>query len=528
MKESSIKGPFQPVDSGIFIDETAEAAPRRVRRSIDQKQGGEPAQPSVPPDTEETELLPGEEEYARLMTIHLKEPKPFPKNTEELRASMFPKLEELNKQIRPEDKRLSDKIEFYPKAKKLFTSNDDPLHDDALITYADQLYRTYLRGHSLREAIYNIFLLLNIHNTIAISIGKVPKIRVQMLGSAIADSLLIHHDITPEQLSEIDTIMRGVGGVLGEGFKEIVRNRIGDYVKVRSYAEQLRGKLAEHHESLSTLQPELQQMSGEFMEQIRSLRKYGIKSSYYQDGFLHADADAWVITDINDIISGSQSRRGIVALISLSNREDLVKAGELRYDLKTDAVSRRYESSYPAGAPFFLKWDGELYDNAPDRHLSAQEIFQRVGAEIEYEIVRASFLARIHDLVVPLELTRTLPPIDDLGQAFSQRSGEGRDPEDIATVIRKIFLPRIRLHADDRVRKLLDDDVAQRSHSVREHDVTAFTRELPVGCHPSPQAVALAREYNFILDPQGNRTFVRPHTRGTGGAGFIYEQKDTS
>lgn len=523
--------------SESFTEGALEGFPiqQKQRAKKAEKQHPEPAIKPVQPeaeqpvqefaDEEEFELLPGEEEYAQLQTIHLKSPQPFPRATEEVRASMFSKLNKLNNEVRPEDKRLFLKIDFYSKAKRLFKQKGDLFHDDTLVTYADQLYRTYLRGHSLAETMYNILLLLNIHNTIAVSIGEVLRVRIQMLASALVDSALIHHDITPAQFSKIDNILAEVKGDVGEGFKKIVENRIWDYVKVRSYAEQLHGRMAAHHESLQTMRPELQEMGNEFMKSIRNLRRYGIKSSYYQDGFLHDDGDAWVVTDINDIVS-VKSRRGIVAMISLAHKDDLIKADGLRYDRKTDAVSLRYESSYPAGASFFLKWDGELHDTAPDRHLSAQEIFQRVGAEDEYELVRVSCLARIHDLVVPVELTRSLPSLDDLGQVFRRRFGEKGEQENTSVVIQKIFLPRISLNTDARVQQMLDDEYRQRIGNVREHDVTAFTRELPHGNHPSPDAIALAREYNFIIDPQGDRTFVRPHKRGRGGEGFIHELQE--
>lgn len=514
-----------PAESGVIKESSLEISNVSPKKSVQEPRANAP-RADISPAEDGAELLPGEEEYAQLHTIHLKQPLEFPKSTEEVRASMYQKLQELNKKSTAEDKQLSTKIDFYSKAKKLFTRKDDPLHDDVLPAYANQLYRTYLRGHSLAETMYNLFLLLNIHNTIAVSIGRVPRVRIQMLASALVDTVLIHHDITSAQFPEIDRILQGIGGDLGEGFKRIVSNRIADYVKVRSYAEQLHQRMSPHHESLQTLRAELQQMGNEFMQNIRNLRQYGIKSSYYQDGFLHDDNDAWVITDINDIISGAQSRRGIVALISLANKEGLMGAGNLHYDWKTDAVSLRYESSYPADASFFLKWDGELHDVAPDRHLPAQEIFERAGAEAEYELVRVSFLARIHALVVPLELTRELPPLDELEQIFRRRTSEKGDHTDIGTVIQKILLPRIRLNADNRVKQLLDDDHERRNRPPREHDVTAFTRPLPVGHHPSPQAIALAREYNFILDPTGNRTFVQPHTRGKGGAGFLHELKE--
>ena len=161
-----------------------------------------------------------------------------------------------------------------------------------------------------------------------------------------------------------------------------------------------------------------------------------------------------------------------------------------------------------------------MHDSNPDRHLFAREIFRRVGAEPEYEMTLSSVLARIHDLVVPVEHTRDLPPFDDLARAMNTPR---EIDEPLGPIVQRILIPRIQQGSDPRILAGLEDD---RRRAVRGHDVKEFKRPLPPGHHPSPEAIALARTYDITIDPKGNETFVKPHTRGRGWPGFVHELRE--
>lgn len=518
MEKSKLIGPFKPLKSGAIVESALEGFP--APSSSSRRKKGDASSVSHESsifDEDAIDLLPSEEDYVRLQTLHLQEPLPFPNRTSDVRKSRYPDLYRLRNETGG-----YKKVDFYNKAVNFFRRKDDPLESKDLVQYADRLYRDYIKNHSLVEAITNLFYLLKFHHDIASSLERVMRNRFHRIATALIDPLFVHHDITPDQQATIlHFIRQAVSGNLGEELRHLIEIKIESYVDVRSYATELKQRFARNHDALEALQPELAQMNEELMKGIRNLRRYGLKSSYYQDGFLHNDAQAWVVADIRDVLPDTaQTTRGIFAMISLSNKAELQQGGITEFDLKSDHISSRFESRYSSRANFFLKWDGELHDSNPDRHLFAREIFRRVGAEPEYEMLLSSLLARIHDLVVPVEHTRDLPPLGGLARAVN--APEETD-EPFGRIIQHILTPRIQQGSDPRIRAGLEDD---RRRDVREHDVKEFKRPLPPGHHPSPEAIALARAYDIVIDPKGNETFVKPHKRGRGGPGFIHELRE--
>lgn len=535
MPEEIIRRTKKTETSESFSEGALEGFPVREKAHAKRaaKQQPEPVVREEKEGEEDIELLPSEEEYVRLQTLHLQDPEPFPFRTSDVRQSMFDKLKVLAdaaSKVRTE--RLAKEIPFYAAAKKLFTRTDDPIESADLYKHAERLYRDYVRGHDISGVIQNIMFLLNIHHSIALRIGNIDLRRYMRIAAALIDPIIVHHDVNEKQLAEIQCVVNiSVSGTLGIELKDIVLTRLRNYVQIRTYADGLKTTYAENHESLADLQPELEQMGNDFMNGIRNLRRYGVKSSYYQDHFLHDKKQAWVLADIRDVLGDAAiSTRGIFALISLAQKDSIEKAG-MKFQKTSTSVTHQYASAYSSDAAFFLKWDGELHDANPDRHLFVREVFKRAGAEAEYEMLRVAFLARIHDLVVPLEHTRTMPPLDDLRAVGDASRRHGDQGKDIGPILRKVFLPRIRGLSDPALRAQLEREHtlmlrAMREHDVKEHDVKEFVRTLPVGHHPSPEAVELARMFDIILDPKGNETFVRPHTRGKGGTGFLHELKE--
>ena len=175
-----------------------------------------------------------------------------------------------------------------------------------------------------------------------------------------------------------------------------------------------------------------------------------------------------------------------------------------------------------------LKWDGELHDMNPACHLVTREIFKRAGAEHLYELVRGAFLAQVHDMVVPVRYANDAPSFDRLRALLKLQTprDERTEGDQLGPELRKILLPRRHNMSDPRVaRELQDEEDSRRRRSPRKHDVKDSVRPLAKGKHPTPRAIELARTYGYSLDPLGEETFYKPHTRGSGGAGFIYEQK---
>lgn len=531
MKESSIKGPFQPAESGVIGEGSIVGTPsakRAVRTS--------PSVESVPLDQPPTptavtsvpaagEMLSPMEEYQRLHTLHLESPSPFP--IVPLRTSMFDKLKATHDSIGG-----YKKFEHYNRIKRICAGKKEPEVGDYW-KVGEQLYRQYIRDHTIQDATYNFILLTGIMSSIA-SEERAKLERMRLLIMAFVDTFIVHHDITLEDYRKIEKTAGTVEmSELPQDITNMFLAELENYVEIRNFAAELKERFADKEEELRTIQPELKDMNDGFAEGIRTLRKYGLRSSFYEDGFLHDEGEAWVVTDMNDILedSGHQSRKGVFATITLSQRSELERVSASDFTRKERSVGSAYVAPYAGRCSFMLKWDGELHDMNAMRHLFVREIFQRVGAEHVYELTRGAFLAQVHDMVVPVRHANAAPSYDRLRSLLTTRTtpGEAGEEGQLGPELRKILLPRkLNMLNPSVAQELQGEEDRRRRRSPRQHDVKDSVRPLAKGRHPTPRAIELARKYGYTLDPNGEETFYKPHSRGSGGTGFIYEQREQS
>lgn len=259
----------------------------------------------------------------------------------------------------------------------------------------------------------------------------------------------------------------------------------------------------------------------EVMAQLLDLRRYGVKSSFTQNGFLPSSNAAWVMWDYRDFqqMLGGLYAKDRIAVVSLSTAADQIK------DIRPERIEPNGSSSgvvlnFPASFFWSLDTSAELKVSLNNDHLSVREIFEKDSKSIQYQALRLQLLYHLYDLVVPVAKLATLPTTQGIKQGRLSKlvgllSGSKKDP------VVDLILPRIKLLEDRQSlheaaeREVEDSETSTLRRSVRRHGVTDFIRPLPKGHKPSARARQLAFEaFGIVLSE--NETYVRRHSRGNG------------
>lgn len=260
------------------------------------------------------------------------------------------------------------------------------------------------------------------------------------------------------------------------------------------------------------------------IHELATLRKYGVKNSFFQDGMMHDPSQAWVFMDFYElrklIADWADFMRPQFAFIGLSDKESLGHIGAKAVErVVGNSKSVGAEISFPAHVFMALDTEGEMDASYGLGLMPVRQFFERRNNVALYEYLRFVQALRLYDLVVPITTVEKMPrpPI------------EGGLLNKIKNVLKKkhllnpdLYVPRIRsLDNVDLLLKELEEeiekadaDTTKRAREISRHEVIWHIRRLPKGKKPTPEARKRAEEHGIVLAE--NETYVRPHERGKG------------
>lgn len=262
----------------------------------------------------------------------------------------------------------------------------------------------------------------------------------------------------------------------------------------------------------------------DMIHELATLRKYGVKNSFFQDGMMHDPSQAWVFMDFYElrklIADWADFMPQQFAFIGLSDKDSLGQIGAKPIErVVGQSVSVGAQTSFPAHAFMALDTEGEMDASYGLGFMPVRGFFECYNNVALYEYLRFVQALRLYDLVVPITTVEKMPrpPI------------EGGLLNKIKNVLKKkhllnpdLYLPRIRSldNVDLLLRELeteierADADTTKRLREVSRHEVIWHIRRLPQGKRPTPEARKRAQEHGIVLAE--NETYVRPHERGKG------------
>ena len=266
------------------------------------------------------------------------------------------------------------------------------------------------------------------------------------------------------------------------------------------------------------------------MGNLNELRRYGVKSSYFQDNKTHAPGETWLFMDhlmFKNAAPNLFYPANPIAAIMLAKKSEILSKKSVRIDTISGTHLNAFGELIPSVK---LNIDGrQLWSIDKNGVLDATEgigllpvkkIFEDAGKEREYHIIQALHVLRLYDLVVPLSIVSQNPslrPEKNLASRLIDRVA-GR-PEGI--IEPQIILPRLKTLDDrklmeyelEREIELAEKDTIERSNrEMRRHEVIDHVRRLPAGYHPSQTAIKAAAEIGIKLGQ--NETLVKKHYRG--------------
>lgn len=278
--------------------------------------------------------------------------------------------------------------------------------------------------------------------------------------------------------------------------------------------------------------PELQTQNSQMMEELHRLRKYGIKTSYFQDGMLHNPFQAWLFAaplavDLNEIgksvsdmgVFAKNDVASIILVDKLNARNYGLKTNEETYDKNTSIFG--VELAIPSYVAFNMDKKGELDASMGFGALPMREIFAKLGKEHVYELLRLSQILRLWDLVVPIMVANKAPSL------LSATTAAGSA---ILSIIPKrrlfdprLILPRARLlenqgETDRNLSMEVENALAETEKRIstprRRHEVIGHVRRVRPGYKAAEVTRQLALRSGVALE--GGETWVAKHMRGMG------------
>ncbi|MEI6528953.1 MAG: hypothetical protein WCN88_00920 [Candidatus Falkowbacteria bacterium] len=267
----------------------------------------------------------------------------------------------------------------------------------------------------------------------------------------------------------------------------------------------------------AVLKPATAQVFTELLE----LRKYGVKTSAFQEGILAKPGNFWIFSP-NDYAYRElapefskqwQVRKRLelmdkncLAGITISTQRELLKVK----DLYTNGVMTSF--TVDTSAAFSLKFDGELSGFNTAGVCDLRSSFERRGQSDLYELLKANATFRLYDLIVPIIIHKKyeLPSFPESRKFLGLFSTSGNfDPKLYLQRIRTIFDKRLEIRDELQVEinsAMLNSPAINR----REHDVICHIRTLPKGYRASAKAIKLAKEI-LNYDLKEGETFVSQH-----------------
>ncbi len=266
---------------------------------------------------------------------------------------------------------------------------------------------------------------------------------------------------------------------------------------------------------------ELKPATAQVFAELLELRKYGVKTSAFQEGVLAEPGHFWILSPTGyayreldqKMANNWQVRKRIelmekncLAGINVTAERELTKGSDISYGGFLTGFS---VNSFAA---FSLKFDGELSGFTSTGEYDLKNTFALRGQSELYELLKANATFRLYDLIVPLIIHQKyeLPPFPQSKKFLGLfPSAINFDP--------KLYLRRIRTIFDKRreITEGLDAEVKaaiinRPNMTKRDHDVICHIRTLPEGYRASEKARRLAKEI-LNYDLKEGETFVSQH-----------------
>ncbi|MEK7648431.1 MAG: hypothetical protein AAB400_00750 [Patescibacteria group bacterium] len=284
------------------------------------------------------------------------------------------------------------------------------------------------------------------------------------------------------------------------------------------------------------LASEYRGMADELFSNMKQLRRYAIRESYYRDD-VFGDLDyAWVVMDPQHFSSTKGFERlnaHSLAHCILSDRDSIrsISSAVEHKEFVGVAFNRQ---TFPFKRELLLEIgdDGELYMPLSLEREPLRNIFERVGALAAYEFLRFLFLAHFYDLVVPKEISDRTPSLQNFRQNLFRSRAQG---EDDLVIFKKLMVPRtFSISNPDDVdradeREEGDDTENDGLSDSHEHQTRRFlgraghTRFIREGYEPPAFLVQEAAKAKVPLKP--GQTYVRTKNPGEELPPIVYEQK---
>ena len=271
---------------------------------------------------------------------------------------------------------------------------------------------------------------------------------------------------------------------------------------------------------------ELKPMVNQVFSELMDLRKYGVKTSAFQEGVLASPSDYWIFSDPAYILELTPeakdswqvrkhfeiSEQNIIAKVHINSEKTLIRGRNLM--LGNSSIGYSMESK----ATFSMNFAGEIADDTGHIGLSLRTVFVRRGHGELYELLKANTTFRLFDLVTPLTVQKKyeIPAFPGPRRMF------GLVP--LSSVLDpKLFLRRIRVLFDNRkeIKEELEIEIDESLNSRvsllrREYGVICHIRKLPEGYKASEKARLAAKQLlNYNL--KNGETFVCNYTKNKGG-----------
>ena len=274
--------------------------------------------------------------------------------------------------------------------------------------------------------------------------------------------------------------------------------------------------------------PDLTGAAHELAARIMELRKYGVKTSFFEDGLLHGPGEAWVFSDFGlirktDPIAVAGMVRGQIAMVALAQKATI--SGGVP-DLQRIQFASTLHPGLGGGVTDFgfdgrigatIDSKGELDASIGFGLLMLRDEFKRTGKEVVYEVLRLMHLLHLHDLVTPVTTVAKVPELPT-GPVLGGLGGFLQRKLRELPIIPDFLVPRIRRLEDPDLVQELEREIEQAEEAtkrtLRRHTVEWHARQLPKGHHPSARAKALAQKEGYALEE--GETFVQTHKRGNG------------
>lgn len=272
---------------------------------------------------------------------------------------------------------------------------------------------------------------------------------------------------------------------------------------------------------------ELAAANDELFEDIRRLRKYGLKPCI-APGLSQGEVREWLVREMIDdatqtVPAFHPASSALAEFIGSAKKIESTEATHVDYvsrfdDGQTVKVGGRHTTG--------LDFDARVCDLTigPDGHiqyLAGQRWVDYFDPALrtQYEQIRSEVLSIFFDAVVPVYITEQVKK--ELGNEPKRilgRLGLGKK-----TDLRRLVLARTRVIREnlDEVEKELANPSAdlaesdEKKRKIAKHDVEWHIRQLPAGYKASPEQRELCLKRTGIVLAETGETYVKKHTRGT-------------